>query len=181
MKIRVEDITEEGLELNFSGDQDVLCYALEAIRSPSETKIDPSIKGRLTLLKSVKDILLTGWVQTLVEMQCARCLAAFSSSRAIDVSLVLRNRAEGGLETSEEAESSAEEYLFDGDELDLGGIVVQELLLDAPMKPLCREDCPGLCPTCGALKGSPECRCPTTESIDPRWEALKKLKPKTTS
>jgi uncharacterized protein len=180
MKIRVEDITEEGLELNFSGDQDVLSQALEVIQSPEGTKIDPRIKGRLLLLKSGKDILLTGRAETLVEMQCSRCLTEFAVSRGIDVNLVVRSRGTGGLGASEERESAADEYLFDGEEFDPGEIVVQELLLDAPMKPLCNDDCPGLCPTCGAVKGSPECTCATGESVDPRWEALTRLKPKTT-
>ena len=133
------------------------------------------------LLKSGEDILLTGRITTRVETHCSRCLAPFSESKSIDMSLVLRRRGAGGPVASEEQESSAEEYFFTGEEIDPGEILVQELLLDAPMKPLCREDCPGLCPTCGALKGSAECACPATESVNPRWDALAKLKPKTTS
>jgi uncharacterized protein len=55
-------------------------------------------------------------------------------------------------------------------------VIVQEILLSLPMKALCREDCPGLCPQCGAMKDSAECRCSNQDRIDPRWAALEDLK-----
>ena len=46
-----------------------------------------------------------------------------------------------------------------------------------PMKPLCKPDCKGLCPSCGKDLNLGACGC-THETIDPRWEALKALKEK---
>jgi uncharacterized protein len=43
------------------------------------------------------------------------------------------------------------------------------------MKPLCREDCRGLCPRCGSDLNVSECGC-VVEEVDPRWRALQLLK-----
>ena len=57
--------------------------------------------------------------------------------------------------------------------LDLTEAVRQCALLTSPMKPLCKDDCAGLCPVCGRnLKEQCDCR---AEAIDPRWSKLAKL------
>lgn len=62
-----------------------------------------------------------------------------------------------------------------GDLLDLEPMVREVLLLDAPLVPLCRPDCSGLCPVCGADLNSETCSC-ASEVVDPRWAALDELK-----
>ena len=52
----------------------------------------------------------------------------------------------------------------------------QEILLDIPMKPLCRDDCPGICPGCGFATGSEQCTCDSGKQIDPRWLELRKIR-----
>jgi uncharacterized protein len=58
-----------------------------------------------------------------------------------------------------------------GDMLDLAPMVRELLVLDAPESPLCRDDCAGLCPTCGIDRNSDTCEC-GGEAVDPRWAAL---------
>jgi len=53
----------------------------------------------------------------------------------------------------------------------------EQFYLALPMKPLCREDCKGLCPRCGEDLNVKGCGC-VIETADPRWEALKTLKQK---
>ncbi len=68
-------------------------------------------------------------------------------------------------------------YLLEGDQLNLAELVREHLLLALPDAPLCRQDCPGLCPVCGADKSNPaeaECGCSSTPA-DPRWAALEGL------
>lgn len=62
-----------------------------------------------------------------------------------------------------------------GDQIDLGAMIRENILLDAPVAPLCRPDCAGLCPTCGIDRNHAECDC-VAASGDPRWEALAQLK-----
>ena len=60
-------------------------------------------------------------------------------------------------------------------EIDITQDVRDALLLAVPAKHLCREDCMGLCPRCGANLNFESCSCPK-DDIDPRWEILKNLK-----
>jgi uncharacterized protein len=62
-----------------------------------------------------------------------------------------------------------------GDLLDLEPMVRELLLLDAPLVPLCRPDCLGLCPICGVDRNAEPCSC-TSDTPDPRWAALDELK-----
>lgn len=71
-------------------------------------------------------------------------------------------------------------YLLEGEQLNLAPLVREHLLLALPDAPLCRPDCPGLCPVCGADKSNPaeaECGC-TVGASDPRWAALEGLRDK---
>ena len=58
--------------------------------------------------------------------------------------------------------------------LDLSDVLRQYLLTDEPLKVLCREDCLGLCPECGADLNTEKCKCDAPD-IDPRWGALAAL------
>jgi len=59
-------------------------------------------------------------------------------------------------------------------EIDISRDVIDVLLIEVPAKKLCKEDCKGLCPHCGANLNKEKCSCPT-EVIDPRWEGLKNI------
>ncbi len=175
MKIRVDDIPEEGLHLSFSGDKDFLSDALSNISISGDIKIDPHVKGRIDLFRSDEDVLLLGTVVGSMNLICSRCISEFSLVKEMNLDLKFRV---GGNESESRQTSDQHEqdimFLEDA-ELDPAEIILQELLLEIPMKPLCREDCAGLCPKCGALKGSPECKCSDERDIDPRWEALARL------
>ena len=62
-----------------------------------------------------------------------------------------------------------------GDQIDLARMIRENILLDAPIAPLCRPDCAGLCPTCGIDLNTGACDC-VSATIDPRWDALSQLK-----
>ena len=62
-----------------------------------------------------------------------------------------------------------------GDQLDLRPMVRELVLLDLPEAPVCRDDCAGLCPTCGVDRNEVSCGC-TTTATDPRWDALGALR-----
>ena len=65
--------------------------------------------------------------------------------------------------------------VLDEEVLETKPILIEQLQLNIPMKPLCRPDCAGLCPTCGADLNLGPCGCPTGGS-DPRWAGLQLLK-----
>jgi uncharacterized protein len=59
-------------------------------------------------------------------------------------------------------------------EVELMPLLLEQIQLNVPMKPLCRPDCAGLCPKCGARLDEGPCGC-SQDDIDPRWEALRAL------
>jgi uncharacterized protein len=74
-----------------------------------------------------------------------------------------------------DAEFDEEAYPIVDDELDLGPLVRELLLLELPLAPLCRPDCRGLCPGCGADRNEESCTC--VAPVDPRWANLDVLRP----
>jgi uncharacterized protein len=69
----------------------------------------------------------------------------------------------------------AETYPLAGDTLDLAPMARDAVLLELPLAPLCREDCVGLCPTCGADRNEQPCDCDQLLA-NPAWAALDSLR-----
>jgi uncharacterized protein len=88
----------------------------------------------------------------------------------VDARFVPNRRGRG-----EEVELGADDLetdVYDNGIIDLNALVETETTLLLPMKPLCREDCRGLCPICGGNRNLTACRC-EVRLADPRWAPLK--------
>jgi len=93
------------------------------------------------LLEDVTDgVLVTASVAAPLAGECARCLDEFSSSTHVRFRELFATEAGG---------SGDDGYVLDGDLLDLEPALRDALVLDLPLSPLCKQDCPGLCSTCG--------------------------------
>ena len=119
---------------------------------------------------------LVGRVQTTLTMPCSRCVEPFSFP--VDATFDLRYQPR--TENSGEPEREIEEddlttAFYENDTIDLGDLMREQFYLALPMKPLCRDDCRGLCPTCGANLNRETCDC-TPVWEDPRLVVLKTLK-----
>ena len=118
---------------------------------------------------------VSGRAQTRVEVSCSRCLESFEVP--IDTTFDLRyvpvveNTGGGEQEVGEDDLATA--YYREG-MLDVTDLVREQFVLALPMKPLCTEDCRGLCPECGTNLNKSQCDCaPRWE--DPRLAGLKSL------
>jgi len=76
---------------------------------------------------------------------------------------------------SEVAEEDLDTSVYRDDQIDLNEVLREQFYLALPMKPLCREDCAGLCPQCGTNRNTGTCSC-ATEDVDPRLAPLRGLK-----
>jgi uncharacterized protein len=77
-------------------------------------------------------------------------------------------RRELAVEAPEEAEKEEDEvYFYQGEHLDLAPMLREQVILSAPMQPLCREDCQGLCPQCGQNWNDRRCDCPPEHTRSP--------------
>lgn len=107
-------------------------------------------------------------------LSCTRCLKPVEDTVNEEIELLLRTgSAEPLLGEHELSANDLETLHVDGDELDTTPILLEQIQLNIPLKPLCREDCAGLCPQCGADRNTAACDCAETE-IDPRWRGLER-------
>jgi len=118
---------------------------------------------------------LVGRVQTQLELACSRCLEPFGL--AVDAPFDIRYLPAS--EASSEADREIEEddletSYYRDDQIDLNELMREQFYLALPMKPLCQEDCRGLCTQCGTNLNVASCQCaPAWE--DPRLAPLKGL------
>lgn len=120
----------------------------------------------------VDDIRLRAHIEGPFELLCARCLDTIAYQADLDFDLIFRP-AGADAEPGERAISEAETEIgyYDKSGLLLEDAVREQVLLSLPDRSLCREECKGLCPTCGANLNEAECTCGGL-SPDPRWAAL---------
>lgn len=111
-------------------------------------------------------ILLKADVKTEIERTCGRCLKVFTEPLAAQV---VEKFYPAGAENIEN-----DAFIYESDLLDITEPVRESLLLAVPLQSLCREDCRGLCPVCGADRNEGDCGCDAT-TVDPRLAALKQF------
>lgn len=174
VRIRLEDIPEYGFEIEFPNSSLGAFSPGPAIRPKDDIVINPDVSGKLFFARDEDDILMTGLVHSVVCLPCSRCLEKHEIKLTTEIDLALKVTKADSIE--DEAELEDNEIPVRGPEIELSDIIFQEILLDIPMKPLCREDCPGICPSCGSVKESEQCKCDSETQIDPRWTGLKKLR-----
>ena len=128
------------------------------------------------ILKDKEQFHLTGTIRTTLELPCSRCLEAFTSP--VDASFDLRYQPHAlntGNDEREIEEDDLSTAFYENDEIDLGQLMREQFYLSVPMKPLCQDDCRGLCPVCGTNLNRGTCAC-KQDWEDPRLAALRNLK-----
>ncbi len=133
------------------------------------------VQGEVTLIRTNRGILVKGTLHTEVKATCCRCLGLFGSSLALNIEEEYFPTIDVSSGTPLPLPEEPDSFTIDEHHvLDLTEAVRQYALLAIPMKPLCREDCGGLCPACGHNLNEEPCDCPPQET-DPRWSVLRKL------
>lgn len=166
MIIRVSDIQAEGLLIanaaEFTAPFSDRTWRLEGVR--------------LQISREGADVLVEGELTASVPLTCSRCLEEFRVEvhPAIDMRYVPRPAALAAAENVELGSDDLDLDFYSNDEVNLDALVETETTLALPMKPLCREDCRGLCPVCGGNRNLTPCAC-DVRPPDPRLAVLKQL------
>jgi uncharacterized protein len=169
MRLELENLAKDGSFAHVYA-ADELALDEQDLRLVEPARVEGRIRRR------AEEVQVSGTLTTTVETPCARCLkpvllpikADFSERFVTAVSW----RSE---EQHELASEDLNLSVFDGETIDLDGLVREEIELATPVQAFCREDCKGLCPVCGVDWNLKACECLTPE-IDSRWEKLKDLR-----
>ena len=135
------------------------------VDDPERFADDALVDVRLHLEALTDGIVIDGELQVPWHGVCRRCLVPTTGVQVSEVH-----------ELYQTVVTDPEAFEIVGDQVDLGEVVREVVLLDAPSTPLCRPDCKGLCLTCGTNLNEEQCTC-AGPPVDPRWSALDELKP----
>lgn len=161
----VVDVTEllerPGSQEDLSFSEAVEGLALELARIPPDEPV-----GFDLVVEAMEDgIVVRGPVRGRYVSICRRCLTEEAHDFDFRAAEVYRRPGESWEERYDIAEGR----------IDLDPLVRDNVLLNLPVNPLCRDDCRGLCPRCGADLNAGPCDCP--QEVDIRWGALRDLLP----
>jgi uncharacterized protein len=122
------------------------------------------LRGPIRLSRTTEGILVQGELHAGVEEECYRCLDAVTTDVTIAIEELFVYPSRPGAELS----------VGDDAILDLAPLLRSEVLISTARGVLCRDDCKGLCPTCGKNRNRETCDC-EADDIDPRLAQLKNL------
>lgn len=174
--INVDEISEEGLGIKISESPAFFDFDVEDVswRGPVEWTGDLQRFGR--------DVICRGTARTGVVQSCSRCLRDVNIDLEVETTFTFVPESPRELQEEEiEVESQDPDfYYYQEGRLNLRNPVRDSLIMALPLQPVCREDCKGLCSSCGADLNEGACDC-SQETYDPRWEALTQLRGTMTS
>ncbi|MBI3940231.1 MAG: DUF177 domain-containing protein [Acidobacteria bacterium] len=125
---------------------------------------------------TAQDVRIQGVLMTCLDLVCCRCLKDFE--KGIEKSFDLTYVPNEAMSFGEEVALSYEDLgvgLFSESKIDLNSVIIEQIVLEIPMKPVCSPDCRGWCSRCGADLNAGPCAC-AGETHDPRWAALLQLR-----
>lgn len=179
MEIYIEKIQPEGLSLNFVNSVANFPVLTEMV-SAGECKFPVPIKTALRAQRISDMVEIEGNIETLVGLPCSRCLQIFETPLKSHFSLTYIQRA-GDIEADgepQEVELSAEDMgivYFQGEKINLQDTIQEQVLIELPLRILCKPGCKGLCPRCGVDLNDDPCDCDRRSSPG-KFDVLKNLK-----
>ena len=173
MRYKIKDIPSEGLLVDQELPRTLFADALAG----TDVDLDATTGSvRVELSKDRDDnVFAHGDLKALVTMPCASCLGPALVKVSSPIKLTFVAPGEEPSE-GEDPLDDVDVTEHDGEEIDLGAFLREQLILAMPISPHCRESCAGLCPICGQNKNERDCGHKPPALEDPRFAALKNLK-----
>ena len=135
------------------------------------------IEGEVQLMRTNRSILVTARLKTAVRCICSRCLEEFECPLTLDIEEEYFPTMDTIGDLSLSLPEGAEGFVVDESHvLDLSEAIRQHTLLALPMKPICRDDCAGLCPDCGHNLNYGPCSC-AGRAVSSPWARLESWRP----
>lgn len=174
--IETTRIPPEGLDVD-----EALDPARLRLEGETDFALDPGAHVRAHVeLVDGSSVHVRGRLEAGVSLECGRCLDRYFAPAGQELDLFfLPREKERPRDEEEDVQLSDREVVvgyYEGDRLDLAEVIREQIILSLPLRRLCREECRGLCPTCGKNRNSSDCGCPPPEDgEDPRLAPLRRL------
>jgi uncharacterized protein len=168
LKPLLADITGDGLSLVGEATADELGL------SEDDAVVMGSLAVSLELTNVEGLVAVTGVLEGTILRECVRCLKKYEDPLAFSVRAAFARehksaprhpkqvdsrKARPKIEEAEQEEELDDQYLYQGNQLELAPMLREHVILSAPMQPLCSDDCVGLCPRCGKNLNEGRCQC----------------------
>ncbi len=175
MQITISNIPEEGVHLQFSRSGEWFDRLLPVGDDCGlhVRKIDVQCRVE----KVLKNVSVKGRIEAEGGLDCSRCLEPFDFPVDVAFQYILTPVEEREDDELELTYDDLEYSHYNGDTIDLGELVVEQILLQVPIKPLCDDSCKGLCSVCGINLNKESCD-HTVEQVRAPFAALKNFKVK---
>ena len=180
MEIRLEQIKEDGLTLELENSVENFPILTEMVAN-DECEFVAPLRTALRALRIGDLVEMDGNIETSVRLPCSRCLQPFETPLKSSFALTYMQQVADMVEDTEpqqEIELNAEDMgivYFQGEKINLKDAIQEQVVLEFPLRPLCKSDCKGLCPKCGADLNEAPCDCEQRPSSG-KFAVLKNLK-----
>jgi uncharacterized protein len=178
VKIRIDHIKNKPYEL-------IVCEPVESfpvlmrMQADGECTFRGPVQAEIAVEREFGHLKVSGRVQVPIDLACGRCLTPYQSRVDSTFRIILRKESARQSEVVEDETELCDDDLisstYSGDEIDLTHEIEEQVAMEIPFKPLCDDDCKGLCPSCGADLNTTSCSC-SKEPINLKFSALKDFK-----
>ena len=165
MMIDIDRLPKDGLHLSRDFEFPSLDLVEEnaVFLEPAHAEVSVRLVGN--------EILVQGEVTARLSFICSRCLTPFEFPVASKFDLVYLPEELDAL-SEELTDEKIDQMYYSGRQLDINAVVLEQLNLTFPAKPLCAPGCEGLCAVCGEIVRDGKCSC-LVKGAGPRWDRLK--------
>ena len=171
MKINVSEIDESGIVFDVVKSPEWLDNVYDKNNDFNLISFDSDLFFELFVEKIVNEINLSGNVKFVIKTECSRCLVSVKEEKNIPLTLILSPSENE--DSDEQIDDNFETYT--GNSIDLSNYLKEQVALSLPFKVVCKEDCKGLCPSCGVNLNIDNCNC-KNKWKDSRFSILKNIK-----
>jgi uncharacterized protein len=174
VKLRIDDITAEERDVSFAEPEQEINSTL-AHGTLREYFIKAPLQVSLSYYRAGTEIFISGTLDAATTAACSRCAEEFDLPTHRQFRYVLAPKVMSDDNDFALRAEDLEFSFYRGDEVDLTPLIREQALLALAERPLCHEECRGLCPQCGANLNEGDCGC-IIGGLDPRLAVLRSLK-----
>ncbi|MSP40770.1 MAG: DUF177 domain-containing protein [Deltaproteobacteria bacterium] len=174
MKISVDEIPQTPKEIDFSQSVEELNQIFSR-ESSRDFGVPSTLDVHLVYYRSESEIFFSGSFHGECIGVCGRCLEEYSFALDQDFEFVLIPDPRRSPRAAELHRDDLGLSFYSSDEIDVAPLINEQVMLALPTRPLCEEDCRGLCDSCGANLNRETCNCAQT-GRDPRTAIFRTLK-----